>query len=114
MNDVLDALSREDDRNDDEIINIFCSFTPLQIPDYFKIVMLPIKISSSLISLLQRLTVKEQLLEIHTHTKLGRGKSGKITVDQLELLRMSSSTTLPEVCETYEMAPRIVLSTRVL
>ena len=67
--------------------------------------MLPINISSSLISLLQRLTVKEQLLEIHTHIKLGRGKSGKITSDQLELLRMSSSTTLPEVNESESWEP---------
>ena len=42
MNDVSDALSRDDDRSDDEIINIFRSFTHSQIPDHFEIVPLPI------------------------------------------------------------------------
>ena len=93
MNDVSDALSRDDDRSDEELINIFCSFTPSQIPDHFKIVPLPSKISSWLISLLQRLPVKEQLRERHTRTKLGRGQGGKNTADQSELLRMISSTT---------------------
>ena len=41
MNDVSDALSRDDDRSDNEIINIFRSFTPSQIPDHFDIVPLP-------------------------------------------------------------------------
>ena len=58
MNDVSDALSRDDDRSDNELINIFLSFTPSQIPDHFKIVPLPREISSWLISLLQRLPVK--------------------------------------------------------
>ena len=73
MNDVSDALSRDDDRSDNELINIFRSFTPSQIPDHFEIVLLPREISFWLISLLQRLPVKEQLLERHMRTKIGRG-----------------------------------------
>ena len=95
MNDISDALSQDDDRRDDELIKCFCSFTPLHIPDHFEIVPMPIEISSWMILLLQRLPVKEQLLEIHTQTKIGLGQGGKITADQLKLLRMSSSTTLP-------------------
>ena len=41
MNDVSDTLSRDDDRSDNELINIFRSFTPSQIPDHFEIVPLP-------------------------------------------------------------------------
>ena len=61
INDVSDALSWDDDRKDNELINIFRSFTPSKIPDHFEIVPLPKEISSWLISLLQRLPVKEQL-----------------------------------------------------
>ena len=39
--DVSDALSWDDNRSDNELINIFRSFTPSQIPDHFKIVPLP-------------------------------------------------------------------------
>ena len=78
MNDVSDALSRDDSRSDDELIFFFRSFTSLQIPDHFKIVPLPREISSWLISLLQRLPVKEQLRERHTRTKLGRGQGGNL------------------------------------
>ena len=41
MNDVSDALSRDDDRSGNELINIFRSFTPSHIPDHFEIVPLP-------------------------------------------------------------------------
>ena len=90
MNDVTDALSWYDDRSDDELINIFSSFTPSQIPDHFEIVTPPSKISSWMILLLHRLPVKYQLLKRNTQTKLGRGQGGKTTADQLELSRMSS------------------------
>ena len=52
MNDVSYAISRENDRSDEELINIFRIFTPSQIPDHFKIVLFPRKIFSSLTSLL--------------------------------------------------------------
>ena len=100
MNDVSDALSWEDNRSDNELINKFRSFTPSQIPDHFEIVLLPREISSWLILLLQRLSVKDHLQERHTRTNLGRGQGGKTTADQLELLRVSSLTTLPEANES--------------
>ena len=77
MNYVSEALSRDDDRSYEEIINIFCTFTPSEIPDHFKIVPLPSKIFSWITSLLQRLPVKEQLRERHTRTNLGRGQDVK-------------------------------------
>ena len=112
MNDVSDTLYRDDDRSENELINIFRSFTPSQIPDHFVIVPLPIEISSWLISLLQRLPMKEQLREIHMRTKLGRGQGGKTTADQLELSRMSSSTTLPEANESESWEPFPCLSVK--
>ena len=105
MNDVSDALSRDNNRSDNELINVFRSFTPSQISDHFKIVPLPREISSWMISLLQRLPMKEQLREGHTRTKLGRGQGGKSTADQLELLKMSSSTNLPEANESESWEP---------
>ena len=105
MNDVSDALSWDDDRSDNKQINIFCSFTPSQIPAHFEIVPLPREISFWPILLLQRLPIKEQLLEQHTRTKPGRGQGGKTTADQLEFLRMNSSTTLPEVNESESWEP---------
>ena len=49
--------------------------------------------------------MKEQLRERHTWTKLGRGQGGKTTADQLELLRMSSSTNLPKANESESWEP---------
>ena len=88
---VADALSRDDDRSDKELTNIFCSHCPSQIPDHFKIVPLPKEISSWLISKLQRLPVKEQLRERHTRTKLGRCEDGPPTASPSESKGMSSS-----------------------
>ena len=61
MNDVSDALSRDNNISDNELINIFLSFTPSQIPDDFKIVPLPRELSSWLVLMMQRLTMKDQL-----------------------------------------------------
>ena len=61
MNNVSGVLSRDDDRSDEELINIFRTFTPSHIPDHFKIVPLPSEISSWLTSLLHILPVKENL-----------------------------------------------------
>ena len=112
MNDVSDALYTDEDRSDNKLINIFRSFTPSQIPDHFEIVPLPREISSWLISLLQRLPMKEQLRERHTRTKLGRGKGGKTTTYKLELFRMSSSTTLPKANESESWEPLPWLSVK--
>ena len=61
QNDVSDALSRDDDRDDEELTRVLRTFVPSQLPGHFEIVPLPNEISSWLISLLQRLPVKEQL-----------------------------------------------------
>ena len=50
-NDVSDALSRDDDRSDEELINILKTFVPSQVPEHFTIVPLPNKIASWLIPL---------------------------------------------------------------
>ena len=68
---VSDALSRDNDRSDKELINIFCAFCPSQIPDHFEIVPLPNEIVSLLTLLLRRMPVKPQLWERHTQTKIG-------------------------------------------
>ena len=46
MKDANDALSRDDDRTDGKQINMFCTFTPSQIPDHFEIAPLPNEICS--------------------------------------------------------------------
>ena len=88
---VSDALSRDDDRTDEELINVFRTFCPSQIPDHFEIVPLPNEIVSWLTSLLQRLPVKEQLREKHTRTRLGRCPDGSNTASPSESKGMSSS-----------------------
>ena len=76
-NRVADALSRDDDRNDEELTHILKTFCPKQVPENFKIVPLPSEIISWTTSLLQKLPRKEQLREQHSRTKLGRGGDGK-------------------------------------
>ena len=81
MNTVSDALTRDDDRTDDELTKILYLYAPEQMPERFKIVPLPNEIVLWLTSLLQRLPVKEQLREKHSRTKLGRGADGQNIVD---------------------------------
>ena len=103
-NDVSDALSRDDDRNDEELTHILRTFVPSQVPEHFKIVPLPNEISSWLISLLQRLPEKEQLRERHTRTKLGRGEDGKSISNPLEL-QTSSSTVSTDTNASNSLEP---------
>ena len=107
MNDVSDTLSQDDNRSGNELIKIFSSFIPSQIPDHFDIVPLPKEISSWMIYMLHRLPMKEQLRERHTRTKIRRGQGAKTTADQLELSRMSYLTTLTEAnkLESWEPLP---------
>jgi hypothetical protein len=56
---VTDALSRDDDRSNEELINILCTHCPSQLPRHFKIVPLPSKITSWLTLLLLWLPVKQ-------------------------------------------------------
>ena len=72
-NEVANALSRDDDRSDEELTKILRTFVPEQVPKHFTIVPLPNEIVSWLTSLLQMLPEKAQLQEKHTRTKLGRG-----------------------------------------
>ena len=104
---MSDALSRDNDRDDDELTKKLRTSVPSQVPKHFKIVPLPKEISLWLTSLLQKLPVKEQLRERHTRTKLGRGGDGKLTVDQLESLKMSSSTISrnPKGSNSWEPSP---------
>lgn len=73
-NDVPDALSWDDDQNNETLTSISCSCIPEQVPEHFEIVPLPNKIVSSMISLLQRLPVNMQLQGKNKRTKLGCGK----------------------------------------
>ena len=106
-NDVSDALSRDDDRDDDELTKILRTFVSPQVPKHFEIVPLPKEISSWLISLLQKLPVKEQLREKHTRTKLGRGGDGKLTAIPLESSKTSSLTISrnPKGSNSWEPSP---------
>ena len=95
-NDVSDALSRDDDRDDELLTTSLRKFVPSQVPSRFKIVPLPNEIVSWLTLLLRRLPVKERLLEKHTRTKLGRGGGSKSGAAPSDSLKTTSSTTLPE------------------
>ena len=77
-NDVSDALSRDDDRSDNELTNLLYQFVPEQMPEHFEIVPLPKEIVSWLTSSLQKLPVKEQLREKRSRTKIGRGVDGAV------------------------------------
>ena len=68
-----DALSRNDDRTDEELTKILCSHCPSQVPEHFRIVPLPNKITLWLTLLLLWLPVKPGLVEEHTKTMLGCG-----------------------------------------
>jgi hypothetical protein len=70
---VADALSRDFDCSDVALTQILCDTCPLQLPQCFQIAPLTNEISLWLTSLLQNLSVKEQLREAHTRTTLGRG-----------------------------------------
>ena len=99
LNDVSDALSRDDDRTDEELTNVLYSCVPEQMPQHFEIAPVPNEILLWLTALLQKLPVKEQLQERHSRTKLGRGDDGRSTADQLESTATSTSTALTDQTE---------------
>ena len=118
-NDVSDALSRDNDRNDKELTNILRKFVPEQMPDHFEIVPLPSEIVSWLISLLQRLPAKKQLQEQHKRTKLGRGGAGPNGVSPSDSTTSSSESSpkgnesdslerLPWLCEEDAFRVRLM------
>ena len=104
-NDVSDALSCDDDRDDEELINVLKTFVPSQLPIHFRIVPLPNEIVSWLTSLLQRLLVKNQLQEKHTRTKLGCGVDGANIANQSESHMIDTSTTLRSHNESNSSEP---------
>jgi hypothetical protein len=81
---IADALSRDEDRTDNELTSILYCFVPHQMPNLFRIVPLPKEIVSWLISLLSKLPVKEQYREAHTRTKLRCGEGRTNIVNQLD------------------------------
>lgn len=94
QNDVSDALSRDDDRSDEELTNLLYLHVPEQMPKCFEIVQLPKEIVSWLTALLLRLPVKKQLRERHTRTKIGRSADGSNTQNQSASDTTSSSMDL--------------------
>ncbi len=91
-NNVADALSRDNDRSDDELTNILRTHCHSQLPQHFKNFLLLNKITSWLTLLLFWLPVKQQLEEEHSRTKLGCGSSTQSTATLLALDTTHSST----------------------
>lgn len=104
-NDVSDALSRDDDRSDNELTNLLYSHVPEQMPEHFAIAPLPPEIVSWLTSLLQRLSVKEQLRERRSRTEIGRSGGGKSTPSPSVSPTTSGSTTSTEPTESKSSVP---------
>ena len=104
-NHVSDALSRDDDRTDEELTHLLRTFVPEQIPDHFQIVPLPNEIVSWLTVLLLKMPVKEQLQERRSRTKIGRGGDGKSTQIRSESEMTSSSTDSPNQTESRSWEP---------
>ena len=69
-NDVSDALSRDDDRSDEELTNLLYTHVPEQLPEHFQIVQLPNEIVLWLTALLLKMPVKDQLRERRSRTKI--------------------------------------------
>ena len=76
-NKVSDALSRNNNRSNDELTLIIKLSCPTQVPSHFEIQKLPNKIISWLTALLLKLPAKEQVREAHTRSKLSCGAAGR-------------------------------------
>jgi len=103
---VADALSRDNDRTDEELTQILRFHCPSQLPQHFKIVPLPNeivpllnKIVSWLTLLLLRLPVKQQLAETHSTMKLGRGTATQSTTETSDSETTFSLKTCQEPTE---------------
>jgi len=95
-NQVSDALSRDNDRSDEDLTLIIKSSCPTQVPSHFEIQQLPSEIISWLTALLLKLPVKEQLREVHTKSKLGHGAAGKNTCNPSDSKTTTTSRTSHE------------------
>ncbi len=83
-NNVVDTLSLEWKRTNKNLTSILHSLFPNQMPNHFKILQIPSKISCWLISLLQQLPMSKRLWEEHTMAKLKHGNIGQHTVSPLD------------------------------
>jgi hypothetical protein len=104
-NEVLVALSRDDDRSNDELTKIIKTFCPSQVPSCFKIHWLPNKITSWLTALLIKLPMSKQLKEAHTRSKLRRGGTGKNILSLSESKMMTTLRTSRESSGTPSLVP---------
>jgi hypothetical protein len=105
INNVADALSRNNNRSDDKLTLIIKSFCPLQVPSCFKILQLPKEIISFLTALLRKLLMKEQLRKEHMRSKLGCGEDGRNMPIPLALKITSTSRTSHKKNTTSSLAP---------
>jgi hypothetical protein len=99
-NQVVDALSQDDDRTNKELTKILRSHCPSQVPPHFEIVPLPSKIILWLTSLLQRLPQKPELAEEHMRMTLGRGPATPNTTTASALTETISLTECPDSTES--------------
>jgi hypothetical protein len=100
-NQVTDALSRDNDRTDQELTKILRLHCPSQVPPHFKIVPLPSKKVSWLTLLLLWLPPKPELAEEHTRTTLGHGPATPNIATALALTGTISSMECPNSTELY-------------
>ncbi len=103
-NKASNALSHDDDWDNKELTNISRTFCPSQIPSHFKIVPLPNKITSWLIELLQKLPVNLQYNEVHTQSKLGRGRDGA-SITNASGMMTSSLNPSPDINGLKSLEP---------
>jgi hypothetical protein len=96
-NNVADAHSRDDDRSDEELIQILHSIYHSHLPKHFKILLQPNKITSCLTLMLLWLLLKQQLMEANSRTKLGHGDDTQSTVNLAAWETTSSSTEFHEM-----------------
>lgn len=110
-NQVADALSWDDNRNDDKVTHILHNFCSQQVPDHINKVLLLNGIISWVTSHLQKLLQKKQLLERRMQTKLGHGEDGTNGVTRLDSNGTSSLTlsiqTRRSVCSEPMSLPLI-------
>jgi hypothetical protein len=95
-NQVANALSRDDDRMDKELTKILCSHCPSQVPEHFRIVPIPNKITSWLTLLLLWLPMKPRLAEEHTKMTLRHGTATSTIATALDSEEIISSMTSPD------------------
>ena len=94
-----DALFWDNDRTVNKLTQILRSHCSSQLPQHFEIVPLPNKIVSWLTLLLLWLPAKQQLVETHSTTKLGRGTTTQSTANPSDSETTFSSKKCPKPTE---------------